>query len=72
MQASTILDQANQGATVHIRSVKIISSTLAKLLKEIHGGTWSVNIDHTAQYVSISREFSGDGCIQRSQLREVV
>lgn len=58
-RAQEIMAKAVKDAGRRERQVHDMSKVLADLLQEIHGGSWSVDINHRTQFVLIAQDMLG-------------
>lgn len=71
-QANRIKGEALRSGQSADKRLRALLDTAADVLKEIHGGSWLIRIDHAGQAAFICRDFPANDRIQPSQLREIV
>jgi hypothetical protein len=55
-QTQAIMAKACENADGLLRNVDVLSTVLADVMQQIHGGRWSVDINHKSQFVAICQD----------------
>ena len=51
------LKQSLTDGTEMLEEISVLSERLARLMQQIHGGSWRIGINHDSCFVSIARDF---------------